>query len=96
VDGLLGYAVELTWTVKRLGLPPETFRFLPVEGATQLLPAYFGCSKSPEATEVLERVDALIDSGALPEVARRAYVEWLPPEAAEHFEMQRKSERGRQ
>lgn len=92
VDGVLGYAVELSWTVRRLGLSPEAFRFLPIEGATQLLPSYFGCSKSPQAAAVIEQVNALIDSGALQEVARRAYVEWLPADAAEHFESLRKAE----
>lgn len=93
VDGVLGYAVELSWTARRLGLQADAFKFLPIEGATRLQPSYIGCSKSPEAAEVLKHVNALIESGKLPELAKRAYVEWLPADAAGLFEILYKTER---
>jgi hypothetical protein len=38
-------------------------------------------------------VKALIDSGKLPELAKRAYLEWLPADAAAFFEILYKTER---
>lgn len=86
VGGVLGYALELSWAVRRFDLPYEDFRFTPIAGAGGLSPAYLGCSRSAEGERLVARVNALIRSGRLREVATRAYMEWLPPDARHYYE----------
>lgn len=90
VDAVIGYAMELSWNIRRLGLSDEQFSFIPVEGETAPIPVYIACARSAAGELIIARVNKLIRTGKLPEVAVRAYREWLPEDVGTYYERMRK------
>ncbi|MBS1211121.1 MAG: hypothetical protein H6R19_3519, partial [Proteobacteria bacterium] len=84
VDAVVGYAIELTWSTRRFDLDPKQFWFIPVEGATELIPVHIACSRSAAGEQIIARINDLVRAGKVTEIATHAYREWLPEDIG-HF-----------
>ncbi|GAB2887430.1 hypothetical protein GCM10027046_14660 [Uliginosibacterium flavum] len=90
VDAVMGYAIELSWAIRRFDLKPSQFWFIPVEGETALLPVHIACSRSPTGEAIIGQINALVHEGKLPDAAARAYRDWLPADIAQYYDRRRK------
>lgn len=64
-DAILGYAPEIVWHARKIGIPMEHFRLYPIKGLTLFdvrAYAYFGCSDSRLGREVIASINANMDS----------------------------------
>ncbi|SFN03732.1 conserved hypothetical protein [Formivibrio citricus] len=94
-DATLGYPIELNWTARRLNLDVAEYWFIPVEGATQLIYSYVGCSRSPQGEAAIAHINKLVRSGQVAKVFEKAYLEWLPPDLRGYYLQQRRSGHGK-
>ena len=88
IDAVIGYANELHWSILRLKLQPEKFWFIPIAGETALIPVHVACARTPMGQQIIQRVNQIIATSELVEVARQAYRAWLPADAAHHYDQQ--------
>lgn len=89
LDGVLGFAVELSFATEHVGRREEDFVFFPLVEESALTPGYVACSKSPFGEKVIARVNDIIRFGG-GELALRAYRAWLPAQMRNYYDAQRK------
>lgn len=90
IEGVIGYAVELSYSAKRLNLAPESFLFLPVAEDISLVPIHISCTKSPAGEKIIGRINQAIQAGG-GDYATATYRAWLPPESRDYYDRLRKA-----
>lgn len=90
IDGIIGYAVELSYGARRMNKSPENFLFLPIAEDISLVPIHISCTKSPAGEKIIARINQAIQAGGA-DYATAAYRAWLPPESRDYYDRLRKA-----
>jgi len=90
LDGMIGYAIEMNYVLRRLKRDPASFWFIPLAEETALTTAYVACSKTPMGEKILARVNESLRAGGA-EMATAAYRNWLPLEMRGYYDSLRKT-----
>lgn len=89
-DGIVGYAVELRYLARQLGLQESDFTMLPIADELPLVETYFTCSKSDFGKRVINAIDRVLDNRDVRREIDAAYRGWLADESAARYDALRK------
>lgn len=89
-DAIVGYAVELRYLTRELGLNETDFVFVPVAEESRLVPTFVGCSKSPLGQRIVDHVNRALHDRELLRADAAAYRYWLDDASNARFERARR------
>ncbi len=79
-EAIVGYAIELNYIIRELGLNAGDFVFLPVAEEPSLIPTYVVCSKSDVGKHVIATVNRAITDTKTKQRVETSYRTWLAGE----------------
>ena len=89
-DLIPGYAVELRYLAREIGLNEKDYVFLTVAEESQLVPTYVGCSKSELGKRAITAVNKLIADEQVGKEDAAAYRFWLDDRTSVQYDRLRK------
>lgn len=93
-DAIVGYAVELTYTVREAKLDPRNYAVLPIAESSGLLPVSASCSKSDQGRRALAAIDRVLAEKASQREIDGYYRSWLDEESSAYYEKLLRQARG--
>ncbi|MBF0334486.1 MAG: TIGR02285 family protein [Alphaproteobacteria bacterium] len=91
-DGVVGYAIELSYLTRTQGLDGGDLVYLAIAEAPPLGNAAFACAKGEVGERVIARVNALLNDPQVQREVTDSYRDWLPPDAAALYDGLRAAE----
>jgi uncharacterized protein (TIGR02285 family) len=85
-DAIVGYAIELKYTVREFKLSESDFAVLPVAEASDLLSIAVGCSKSEMGQRILAGINRALADPKTQQEIEGFYRAWLDNETAAYYD----------